>query len=256
MYNIDINFLKDRKLDLVTVKPQKTTPMEEKIPVFIGLGVTVACLAATFGALLLLNNQKANTEKEIAGLEAEITRLQGQNKQIEEYDTKIKEMRGEVQTFVSVFENIKPWSAILAEIAALAPPNLQIDSIAQGGNKVLTITGTSKSFDEVGDFVLNLKKSQFFNPENTNLTSTSFVDNPNQVKNLNQLNNSANQQAQANVAVKLPQVVNYTVTTEISDIPSSEIKNNLEARGAIGLLARLKILEQKGAIETKGVTKP
>jgi type IV pilus assembly protein PilN len=61
MYKIDINFLKDRKLDTSTVgttafKKKTDTPLIEKLPILIGAGVAVAFIAATGGALFFLNN--------------------------------------------------------------------------------------------------------------------------------------------------------------------------------------------------------
>lgn len=256
MYNIDVNFLRDRKLDGLSTgtsfAKKAPTPMAEKLPIFIGAGVGVACIAAAGGALLLVNSQKTSTENEIATLETEITRLQGQSQQIQDYENKIKTIKDETESFVSVFKSIKPWSAMLKEISSLIPAKVQIasitqsetvDSTTQSKRQVLNIKGIAQSYDDVGDFVLNLKRSQFINPENTKLTSSEFTKNPNELKN-------------SGADLKNSMVVLYDITAEISDVPAPELINALDSRGAIGLVARLKILKEKGAIETKGVVKP
>ncbi|NCQ43353.1 MAG: fimbrial assembly protein, partial [Cyanobacteria bacterium] len=186
MYKIDINFLKDRKLDTSTVgttafKKKTDTPLIEKLPILIGAGVAVAFIAATGGALFFLNNQKTTTASAIAQLDAEIQRLQGQNAQVNAIKTEIDGVNREIGILASVFNQIKPWSAMLSEIGSVTPPSVQIQSISQSENKILTIAGYADSYDNVNDFVLTLKNSRFLDGEQTKLTTTSLADNPSQI---------------------------------------------------------------------------
>lgn len=265
MYDININFLKDRKLDAqsgATVVKKKETPLSEKLPMLIGGGVALALLGLVGGGLWFLNNQKAQTSKSIAELDAEIQRLQGQNAQINQIQKDIDNINQEIAILTSVFDQIKPWSAMLAEIGAVTPPNVQIQSIVQDEGKQLTITGTADSYENVNDFLLSLKNSRFLNSETTRLNSSSWVENPSTVTSSQEAkpqNNNGNQaendQASANkVEVKLPQVVSFNIITTINNEPSQELVNLLNQRGAIGLVSRINTLRRKGALQVEPIT--
>jgi type IV pilus assembly protein PilN len=243
MYSIDINFLRDRKLDSQTSGTsfkKEATPMSERVPIFIGVGVAVALIGLAGGALLVLNNQKATIQKQIAELELKINQLQQQNVEVQKIESEITNISQETEALVSVFKNIKPWSALLAEISVIIPPNVQIQSISQSEGKTLNIRGIASSYDDVNDFVLTLKSSKFLNSEKTQLNSTNLRDHP-------QSTSGAKEDDQP--LIQWPKVMNYDITTELSEIPASELINDLKSRGAIGLITRMKTLEQKGAIK-------
>lgn len=258
MYNIEINFLKDRKLDSVSgttaFKKKTDTPIGDRLPTFIGAGIAVALIAAVGGSLLFLNNQKASTNKTIAELDAEIQRLQGQNAQVKQIETEIEGINREIGILVSVFNQIKPWSSMLAEIGTVIPPNVQIQAITQAENKTLTINGYAQSYDNVNDFLLTLKDSAFLNPEATHITTTSIGPNPGSVA-TNRAEILGQQTTGGNAAVEitLPPVILYTITTEINDKPSEELLNELSRKGAIGLVSRLTNLQRKGALQLQEV---
>ncbi|BAQ65105.1 PilN domain-containing protein [Geminocystis sp. NIES-3709] len=265
MYNIDINFLKDRKLDASsgTTAFKKTTPKTIQLPILIGTGVAVGFIAATGGALFFLNNQKAATNKTIAELDAEIQRLQGQNTQVQQIQTEIDAISNEIGILVSVFNQIKPWSAMLSEIGSVTPSGIQIQTINQSGNKSLIINGYADSYDLVNDFLLTLKNSRFLNPEATTLVTTSIADNPGTVvSSRSQIignDNIAPTSVDTNtesVNVTLPKVFLYTINTEINDKSSEELLNLLNRRGAIGLVSRLTYLQRKGALRLQPVAEP
>lgn len=270
MYNIDINFLKDRKLDstggTTAFQKKPTTPLSERVPIFIGTGVGVAFIAAVGGALVLLNGQKSSTNNTIAELDAEIQRLQGQNQQVQQIQTEIDNVNRETGILASVFNNIKPWSAMLAEIAYVTPPSVQINSITQNDTKTLTINGYAQSYDDVNDFLLTLKNSPFLNGENTRLTTSSLTDNPSTVifdrAQLNPQTQGGNGGAgttptpggaNTGIQLELPQVILYTITSEISDLSSEQLLNLLNRRGAIGLVSRLSNLQRKGVLQLESV---
>jgi type IV pilus assembly protein PilN len=265
MYNIDINFLKDRKLDATgntMALKKKATPKTVQLPIIIGTGVAVAFIAATGGALFLLNNQKASTNKTIADLDTEIQRLQGQNAQVKQIETEIGTVTNEIAILVSVFKQIKPWSAMLAEIGSVTPSGVQIQGVSQSENKSLIINGYAQSYDQVNDFLLTLKNSRFLNPEKTTLATTSLTANPgNVIFDRSQLiddnnNTATNGTAENSVEIELPQVITYTINTEINDISSEELLNQLNTRGAIGLVSRLTYLQRKGALDLEPVVQP
>lgn len=50
------------------------------------------------------------------------------------------------------------------------------------------------------------------------------------------------------VSVNLSQGVKYRLTTNLSNVPASQLVRELEKKGSVGLVTRLKTLERKGAI--------
>ena len=255
MYNLNINFLKDRKLDTQTsdslARKKQTTPINERIPIIAGVAVGAAMVAASGVALLVINQQKEATEKEIAVLEGEIKKLQGQSEEVQKLQAQIAQVKQDTKALVSVFKNIKPWSSLLEEISLVIPPNVQIKSINQSGNKTLTLTGMASSYDEVNDFVLTLKNSRFLNAERTKLDNSNSSNNPNSIKLPEKPESEypSSEEEQPKPTVTLSEVVNFSITTRLSDIPASELINELNRRGAIGLVNRIRTLEKKGIIQ-------
>ncbi|NJK49344.1 fimbrial protein [Candidatus Gracilibacteria bacterium] len=198
MYSLDVNFLKDRQ---VLEDPKKTTQGQspglaigKNLPILIGLGVLVLLPATTAGLLLVLNSQTAKTQENIKNLEAEMTALAGQNKSIQELEQQAATINEETQAIVGVFNQIKPWSAILQDIRDRIPAGVQIETIkqqeakgaastAQGATPTpasveISIAGMARSYDDVNDLILSLQKSNFLNAQKTVLTSAETVDFP------------------------------------------------------------------------------
>ena len=255
MYDIDINFLKDRKLDALTTstafKKKTLASRQEKLPIFIGSGVAVALIAITGGSLLFFNSQKASLTSEIQTIEAEIARLEGKNAQVQQIQAQIDSINREIDILASVFGEIKPWSAMLAEIASVVPPKVQINSLSQSGKSELTISGVADSYKTVNDLFLTLKKSPLLDSEKTILQATSLTSNPNQVI-FDGSQPSQNEEQKAETPkqqVELPKVVTYSMTTAITDESSQKYLNQLNRRGAIGLVSRLTALQKRGVLD-------
>ncbi len=114
----------------------------------------------------------------------------------------------------------------------------------------LNITGTAKSFDEVNNFILTLKQSAFFNPDETQLTTATLTP----AVNLTPVN-AAGQPVAGQAPVKLtklqiPKVVKYEIQTTLKRVPAADLMRELERKGAVGLVTRLRSLQQQQ------VTKP
>jgi type IV pilus assembly protein PilN len=284
MYSLDVNFLKDRQ---VLEDPKKTTQTKspglaigKNLPILIGLGVLVLLPAATAGLLLVLNSQTAKTQQNIQNLEAEMTALAGQNQSIQETEKQAAAINEETQAIVGVFNQIKPWSAILQDIRDRIPVGVQIETIKQEGTQgastaqgasstpasmQITISGMARSYDEVNDLILSLQKSNFLNAQKTVLTSAETVDFP--VQELNEdereaLERQIQQGVYPNVpkgtninlvsikdTYNFPKVVKYEIKTELGDIPASKLTGELARKGSVGLVTRIKTLESKGAIQ-------
>jgi type IV pilus assembly protein PilN len=273
MYDINVNFLKERGLDnqaIASLDTGKKTSLKERLPMLIGGGVALGLIGLVGGAFLLLNSQKSNTKQQIANLDAEIQRLQGQSSQIQQIQKEIDEVNKEIGILISVFDQIKPWSAILDEIGSITPPNVQINSIteseSQEKKKQLTIIGTADSYENVNDFLLSLKNSRFLDAEKTRIITSSWIENPAKViiekENFNQNPNKnpvvslkgTEQSSQPTLLeVNLPEVVEFNVVTQINNEPSQDLINELNRRGAIGLVSRLNTLKRKGALEIEPI---
>jgi type IV pilus assembly protein PilN len=284
MYSLDVNFLKDRQ---VLEDPKKTTQTQspglaigKNLPILIGLGVLVLLPSATAGLLLVLNSQTAKTQQNIQNLEAEMTALAGQNQSIQETEKQTAAINEETQAIVGVFNQIKPWSAILQDIRDRIPTGVQIETIKQEGSQgaastaqgasspasmQITISGLARSYDDVNDLILSLQKSNFLNAQKTVLTSAESVDFP--VQELNEdereaLERQIQQGVYPNVpkgtninlvsikdTYNFPKVVKYEIKTELGDIPASKLTGELARKGSVGLVTRIKTLEAKGAIQ-------
>jgi type IV pilus assembly protein PilN len=160
----------------------------------------------------------------------------------------------------------KPSTAPAATPAAATPapatPAATAAPAATGGTLVATapipaevpttkveITGTAKSFEEVNNFMLTLKQSAFFNPDETQLVNadlgaaTPLIPVPT-------LNGNVATVDPNNVKkMELPRIVNYKIQTSIKRVPAADLIRELERKGAVGLVARLKSLQQQQAVK-------
>jgi type IV pilus assembly protein PilN len=285
MYSLDVNFLKDRQ---VLEDPKKTAQAQspgfaigKNLPILIGLGVLVLLPSATAGLLLVLNSQTAKTQENIKNLEAEMMALAGQNQSIQETEKQAAAINEENQAIVGVFNQIKPWSAILQDIRDRIPVGVQIESIKQEEAKAaaptaegaaptpastqITISGMARSYDDVNDLILSLQKSNFLNAQKTVLTSAETVDFPKE-----ELNEDEREALEKRIqqgmypgiprgvninlvsledTYNFPKVIKYEIKTELGDIPASKLTGELARKGSVGLVTRIKTLEAKGAIQ-------
>jgi type IV pilus assembly protein PilN len=115
----------------------------------------------------------------------------------------------------------------------------------------IDITGTAKSFDEVNNFILTLKQSAFFNPDETQLLSAGLVAGAKLTpigstsKPISVGTNILDKPRQ----LELPKVVEYKIQTSLKRIPAADLIRELERKGAVGLVTRLKSLQQQQVIK-------
>jgi type IV pilus assembly protein PilN len=247
MYSLDINFLKDRglenKSEAQTVVLQKPASINDKIPIVAGAIVAVLLPALTFGYMKQIEAKTAKIEGETQQMEAEIARLGDLNKKIEEANAQLEVANKEAQALVTVFDLIKPWSAILQEVSDRTPPGVQVDSLAQSQSEKgsqLQITGSARHYNDVNDFVLFLKRSPFFSEKNVAMGTVSATD--------LSIDLEEKPILPENTELEIPKGVKYTITAQLSDAPASELIREIDSKGAIGVVTRLKTLESKGAI--------
>ncbi len=247
MYNLDVNFLKDRGLDSGSGQPAVKTKqfnMEvgETVPLIGGVVAMLLLPMITLTWLFIVKNKTATIQKEIQEIEGEIKSLEAFREKIKKLEGEAKKIEQESSALISVIDQIKPWSAILQDISDRTPIRVQIDSIEQNKSGLLTISGIAASYEDVADFLLTLKNSQFLQAQTIHLESANLASNLTQL----QYSQSAGQGTQ--ITVELPKVVEYQIEAELSKTPASDLLQELQRKGAVGLLQRLEILQEKGLI--------
>ncbi|MEQ8957885.1 MAG: PilN domain-containing protein [Coleofasciculus sp. C2-GNP5-27] len=273
MYSLDINFLKDRpeyhqaEKGSESPKAKKQIQMGEMTPLILGVIVGLLPLALVAGiGFLWLPQQNAKLEEEIAEIDAELQTLQAEKNKINDLNTQIQQVRQETEALATVFNQIKPWSAILQDIRDRVPAGVQIQAIEQTETETeaaddaegsaplptinLEISGTARSFDDVNNFLLTLQESPFFQDEETHIVNAELEDNPAKLE----VPQKEDGETVAEITYELPKVVGYTVETSLTNVPASELLREIDRKGAVGLVARIKALqqiEQNPATETE-----
>ena len=248
MYNLDINFLRDRNqeesVDLSRDFTQAKEPsLADKIPIALGAFVFLLTPAITF---MYMKNVQASTttlEREIQQIESEIADLGNQNKKVEEANAEIQKVQQETAALVGVFEKIRPWAAIMQEVSDRTPPGVLVESLQQSGSGNSTginIAGVARSYDDVNDFVLFLQRSPFFNGKQVRLNGASSTNFSVELENEDDLPDYA--------SLEIPKVIKYTISARLNNAPSSQLKEEIEKKGSVGLVTRLNTLERKGAV--------
>jgi type IV pilus assembly protein PilN len=275
MYSLDVNFLNDRP----EYRPQTTTgpraakqqrSMGTMTPLISGVAVGLLLPLAVGGLWFFIQQQTAKLQEEDNRLTAELGQLQQEEQQLASINQQITQINSETAALTGVFNQIKPWSALLQDIRERTPVGVQIKAIQQteaaapapaaatpapgaaAGQPAtanvptvkLELSGTARTFDDVNYFLLTLQRSPFFKNNETQLLSSSLVNNP------TQLETPENQrQTSAQISYELPKVVEYRISTSLTDAQASELLRELDRKGAVGLVTRIRSLQQKGAIQ-------
>jgi type IV pilus assembly protein PilN len=112
----------------------------------------------------------------------------------------------------------------------------------------LVIAGKAKSFEDVNNFMLTLKQSAFFNPDETQLNDAELK--PAMVlKPLVTQATTPGNDVKKIPDFELPKLVEYKITTSLKRVPSADLMRELERKGAVGLVTRLKTLQQQQGIK-------
>jgi type IV pilus assembly protein PilN len=223
MYNLDINFLRERNpnqsIDFSRDFAQKKEPsLADKIPLALGAFVFILTPAITF---MYLKNVQASTvtvQSEIKQIESEIADLGNQNKKIEAANAELAKVQKETAALVGVFEKIKPWAAIMQEVSDRTPPGVLVESMQQTGTTAqavptaptptgkdapaaqatptgsdmgINLAGVARSYEDVNDFVLFLQRSPFFNRQQVRINDASLTAFPVEIENKDNLPTNA-----------------------------------------------------------------
>ncbi|MEH1839590.1 MAG: PilN domain-containing protein [Nostoc sp.] len=256
MYSLDVNFLKDRPQYLP--QPQRKGGISLKYPtgdltlLYVGVAVGVTLPALLGLGWWLLQGKIVELDGQITQLDQESKRLDTEIGNINKIKDETKAIKGETQTLVTVFDQIRPWSAMLQDLRDRIPAAVQIKTIRQtppipaaegqppsnpaGG---LQITGLARSFNDVNDFLLSLQQSQFLKPTESRIVTATLVDAP---------ATPGVSQPATSVTIRTPKVVEYTIESNMNNVPASELIRELEKKGTVGLVTRIRTMQQTGVI--------
>ncbi|WP_373529397.1 PilN domain-containing protein [Nostoc sp.] len=256
MYSLDVNFLKDRPA--YQKKPERKGGMSLKLPtgnltpVYVGVALGIGLPALLGVGWWLLQGKIVELEGQIAQLDQESKRLDAEIGNLNKIKAETIAIKGETQALVTVFDQIRPWSAMLQDLRDRIPAAVQIENIKQippiavvagqppnnpaGG---LEITGLARSFNDVNDFLLSLQQSRFLKSTESRIITTALVDAP-LIPGVVQPNSG--------VVIQPPQVVKYTIQSSMNDVPASELIRELEKKGTVGLVTRIRSMQKIGVI--------
>lgn len=276
MYTLDINFLNDRP-DLLAQEVRRASSASgqqiDKKPIMIGAGVALALNALVGGAWFIFAQQNSALQEELTVLTETLNAKGQQVEALDKINAETAQATKEADALATVFNQIKPWSALTLELgelmqisgvrittieqtepepvaaaapAAAPPPGSPAPAAApvEPETPKLVISGLANSFTQINDFLLLLNQSPFLDAEKTKLISAQLKDNA------TQLVSNSNQNADAGtVKPQLQPVVEYKIETNLSTANASELLSELEKNGAVGLVNRIKTLQQKGVIK-------
>lgn len=135
MYSLDINFLNDRP-DYKPVAAKSSAKKSsggatDQLPLIGALLFAFGVNAAVMGAWWWATNQNTNLATEQATLDQELATLNTQANTIKAINAETDKVTAEYKALAGVFDQIKPWSAMLQDLSARTPAGLQIAKIEQ-----------------------------------------------------------------------------------------------------------------------------
>ncbi|NJO42589.1 MAG: hypothetical protein HC865_18725 [Cyanobacteria bacterium RU_5_0] len=218
--------------------------------------------------MAVLQNQNQQLAQRRDELDSQLTALDAQLDVINQINAEITQIDAENRALATVFDRIKPWSAVLQDVRGRVPVGVQIGNIEQlepervaapspspnaspspdaaqtpppapePPQSRIQITGYARTFNDVNDFVLTLQRSPFLESEEVKLVTSQLVDNPTQI--------TFDENANANLEVELPQVVQYTIEGSLTNLPASDLLQDLERTLSVGLSTRIQALRDRG----------
>lgn len=262
MYSLDINFLKDRGIipeagNKTGIKSKKANP-GDILPLVAGVAVGLLLPAAVGGLWFFVTQQTAELEQQQKDQQGKLKQLEAKQEEVNKISQQISKIEAETKALATVFNQIKPWSAMLQDLRDRTPPNVQIEEIEQREEKVppspnqpkdqpppqplnkVFIKGIAVSFNDVNDFLLTIQRSPFFKKDETKISTAKM-----QKLNVKQAD-LGNDKSQGTVKIEWPEVVGFVIETNLSDLSATELVRELERKGDVGLVTRIRNLQEKG----------
>lgn len=281
MYSLDVNFLNDRSERPSEVGLGRTkagTAPADPRPYYIGAALAIALPALVAGFWLYLQSQNRTLTEKQAELDSQLAALQAQQTEVSNINSQVQAIEAENQALASVFDYIKPWSGVLQDIRARVPTGVQIATIEQSVDEEaaaaappspspspspadgqaaapnstptaseplpskVAISGVARSFNDVNDFLLTLQRSPFLKGDEVKLVTSKLINNPTTVE-------FSNEQGGQDLEVQLPQVVEYRIEGNLTNLPASELLGDLERTLSVGLASRIQALRDRGVLQ-------
>ncbi|MEG4504264.1 PilN domain-containing protein [Microcoleus sp. F6_B4] len=136
MYSLDINFLNDRP-DYKPVTAAKSSAKKssggakDQLPIYGALLFALGINAAVMGAWWWATNENTNLAAQQATIDTELALLNTQANTIKAINAETDQVTAEYKALAGVFDQIKPWSAMLQDLSARTPAGVQIGKIEQ-----------------------------------------------------------------------------------------------------------------------------
>jgi type IV pilus assembly protein PilN len=136
MYSLDINFLNDRpdyKPVTVTKSSAKKSSggAKDQLPIFGAVLFALGINAAVMGAWWWATNENNKLAQQQATIDQELATLNTQANVIKAINAETDQVTAEYKALAGVFDQIKPWSAMLQDLSARTPAGVQIGKIEQ-----------------------------------------------------------------------------------------------------------------------------
>ena len=288
MYSLDINFLNDRP-DYKPVAAKSSAKKSsggstDQMPLIGATLFSFGLIAAVMGAWWWATNQNTRLATEQATLDQELATLNTQANTIKAINAETDKVTAEYKALAGVFDQIKPWSAMLQDLSARTPAGLQIAKIEQidpSPSPVAAATpppaatpaaspGASPSPasptpaaaptpvvpQQAAKVQISGIASTFAQVNDFMLLvqrSPFFLNTDTKLVAATLKNNPTQLQLRnKNAAAELPKlrpVVEYKIETTLSPTGASELLPELRSKQADGLAIRIETLQEKGVLE-------
>jgi len=294
MYSLDINFLNDRP-DYKPVAAAKSSTKKssggakDQLPIFGAVLFAFGIIAAVMGAWWWATNENNNLAAQQATIDQELATLNTQANTIKAINAETDQVTAEYKALAGVFEQIKPWSAMLQDLSARTPAGVQIGKIEQIDPSPSPVAaappppaatpaaspspGASPSPaspppaaapppvvpQQAAKIQISGIASTFAQVNDFMLLvqrSPFFLNTDTKLIAATLKNNPAqlqvrNQNAAPPELPKLRPVVEYKIETTLSPMGASELLPELRSKQADGLAIRIETLQEKGVLETQ-----
>lgn len=288
MYSLDINFLNDRP-DYKPVAAKSSAKKSsggatDQMPLIGALLFAFGVNAAVMGAWWWATNQNTKLATEQATLDQELATLNTQANTIKAINAETDKVTAEYKALAGVFDQIKPWSAMLQDLSARTPAGVQIAKIEQidpSPSPVAAATpppaatpaaspGASPSPasptpaaapvpvvlpQQAAKVQISGIASTFAQVNDFMLLvqrSPFFLNTDTKLVAATLKNNPTQLQVRNQNAAELPKlrpVVEYKIETTLSPTGASELLPELRSKQADGLAIRIETLQEKGVLE-------
>ncbi|MEG4491499.1 PilN domain-containing protein [Microcoleus sp. D3_18_C4] len=289
MYSLDINFLNDRPdyKPVATKSPAKKSSggVKDQLPIYGAVLFALGINAAVMGAWWWATNENTNLATQQAAIDQELATLNTQANTIKAINAETDQVTAEYKALAGVFDQIKPWSAMLQDLSARTPAGVQIGKIEQIDPSPSPVAAAppppaatpaaspgaspSPASPAPAAAPVPVVPQQPAKVQISGIASTFaqvndfmlliqrspfFLNTDTKLIAATLKNNPAqlqvrNQNAAPPELPKLRPVVEYKIETTLSPTGASELLSELRSKQADGLAIRIETLQEKGVLE-------